>query len=149
MSVAAIKAAVVALVEGAVTGQVATYPGAVLEAEGTGDFSGVFVSVTRNGVYQASRTIGGKADRVHQMDIDVYLPLPLTGMEASAAEEAFDSLVDGILDALWRDPTLGGLVMKSGPPSALEDATGVRLYRGVALCRYRRIRWEVTESVPA
>ncbi|HEY3267341.1 MAG TPA: hypothetical protein VGM37_10470 [Armatimonadota bacterium] len=152
MSIAAIKAKIVELLFALPQpGQVVAFPGAELDAAAAGDFSGFFTSITRNGVSQTRRTLGGsgagKMDRVHAIDIDVYLPMDVSSNQAAAgAEERFDQRVDAILQALADHPRLFGLVSRSEPPRALEDANGIRFYRGVIQCRYRRIRWEVAEE---
>ncbi|HEY3265776.1 MAG TPA: hypothetical protein VGM37_02530 [Armatimonadota bacterium] len=152
MSIAAIKAKIVELLYNLPEpGQVVAFPGAELDAEAAGDFSGFFTSITRNGITQTRRTLGGsgagKMDRVHAIDIDVYLPMDVSsGAGAAANEERFDARIDAILQALASRTSLDGLASRSEPPHALEDSNGIRFYRGVVQCRYRRIRWEVTED---
>lgn len=152
MSITAIKTEVVRLLNTLTSpGQVEDFPGAELDAEVTGTFTGFYTSVIRNGVTQRRRTMGGsgagKMDRSHRLDIDVYLPMDVSGGVAASANEAtFDARVDAILHLLSDAPGLGGLVGRSDPPEAMDDPTGIRFYRGVVQCRYRRIRWELAEN---
>lgn len=148
MSITAIKAAVMdrlnTLDE---PGQVVDFPGAELDAEVTGDFSGFFTSVTRGAVEQERRTMGGRQDRTHEIQIDVYLPMDVSSdAGASASEAKFDARVDAILQLFSDGPNLGGLVGRSEPPQADPDANGIRFYRGAVQCRYRRISWRVSEN---
>jgi peptidoglycan hydrolase-like protein with peptidoglycan-binding domain len=148
MSITAIKAAIIARLNTLDDpGQVVDFPGAEMDAEASGAFTGFFTSVTRGAVEQARRTMGGRQDRIHQIQIDVYLPMDVSSDAGASANEAkFDARIDAILQLFSDGPNLGGLIGRSDPPQATEDANGIRFYRGAVQCRYRRITWAAAEN---
>ena len=152
MGIAAIKAKIVELLQALPdAGQVVDFPGGLMEAEATGQFSGFYTEVVRNGVAQSRRTMGGsgagRMDRGHTVNIDVWLPMDVhNGAAQSALEAKFDTRIDAVLQLLADNPGLDGIVGRSEPPQALDDPVGIRLWRGALQCRWRRIRWDVQEN---
>jgi|GEM_PF-6011070 len=135
MGVAEIKSAVVAKLAGLTTpGQVAAHMGVVLGMEATGTPEFVTV-VTRNGVEESDRTIGGKGTRTHHIQIELHYPWDVT--DGAACEAAFDAQMEAISDAFRGDNTLGGTAMRCENLQWLDDANGFRELRSGVLVRYR------------
>lgn len=145
MGVAGIKAAVVAKLAGLTTpGQVAAHMGAVLAMEATGTPEFVTV-VTRNGVEETDRTIGGKGTRTHHIQIELHYPWDVT--DGAACEADFDARIEAISDAFRGDNTLGGTADRCENLQWLDDGDGFRELRSGVLVRYRKGVLRAMETV--